>query len=795
MTRIDELTRENRALRHHLALLSAASVSINESLDFNNVLQQVLNNACELTNARFGALAVYDVQDNLQDFITDGLTPAEHEQLEAIPRGSKLLRILNKAETQVQFDDLVAQARAQQLPEFQFPVEMDSILVVPLRNSGIEVGAIYLTKGREGREFNSEDEEIVAMFASQAASVIANARMYREEQRARASLETLINTSPVGVAVFDAATGTPASFNREARRILESLREPDHPTENLLEVLTVQRANGHSISLGELALAQMLSTGEMLRAEEVVLQAPNGQSITILINATPVLSGEEEVDSVVVTFQDMTSLELQGRLRAEFLGMVSHELRMPLTSIKGSATTLLNPATELSRAELSQFHKIIDAQADRMQVLLADLLDVAHIETGTLAVNPEPSDIASLVDKAFNIFLSGGGRNNVHFDLPPHLPLVMADRRRIVQVLTNLLANAASHSPNSSPIRVNAVRRKYHVAISITDQGRGIPADFLPHLFRKFSRDSSDEYGIAGAGLGLAICKGIVEAHGGRIRAESDGPDLGARFTFTLPIAVEAERETAAGPALSSPQAKREKPRILAVDDDPHTLRYIHDALSKAGYTPLMTGTPEEAVGLLEKNRPDLVLLDMMLPGINGIELMERILAVSDVPVIFISAYRQEQVVAQALDMGAVDYVVKPFSPTELTARIRAALRRRETFEQFELLEPYTLGDLVIRYVDRQVTLANRPVRLTAIEYSMLALLSSNSGRVLTYEHLLRRLWDVRDDGDLRPMRTVVKSLRRKLGDDASDPTYIFTEPRIGYRMATSTAQGRLRDQ
>ena len=130
--------------------------------------------------------------------------------------------------------------------------------------------------------------------------------------------------------------------------------------------------------------------------------------------------------------------------------------------------------------------------------------------------------------------------------------------------------------------------------------------------------------------------------------------------------------------------------------------------------------------------------------------------------------------------MGAVDYVVKPFSPTELAARIRAALRKREVSEPSE---PYVLGDLVVDYADRRVTLAGRPVELMAIEYRLLAELSANAGRVLTYEHLLQRVWGEKSTGDVRSMRTIVSNLRRKLGDDADNPTYIFTEPRVGYRM------------
>ena len=144
------------------------------------------------------------------------------------------------------------------------------------------------------------------------------------------------------------------------------------------------------------------------------------------------------------------------------------------------------------------------------------------------------------------------------------------------------------------------------------------------------------------------------------------------------------------------------------------------------------------------------------------------------------SAHGQEQLVARALDEGAADYLVKPFSPVELAARIRAALRRQETPARSQ---PYVLGDLTIDYALRRVSLAVRPVQMTAIEYRTLAELSANAGRVLTYEHLLRRVWRLEVDADLRPMRTAISSLRRKLGNDAEDPTYIFTELRVGYRM------------
>ncbi len=385
----------------------------------------------------------------------------------------------------------------------------------------------------------------------------------------------------------------------------------DVETGGALEVLTFRRFDGREVSLVEFPLAQGLRTGETVRAEEIVLQAPDGQSVTTLINATPIFSEEGEVESVVVTMQDMTPMEELERLRAEFLGMVSHELRTPLAAVKGSVDTLLESASDLDPAEMMQFFRIIRDQSENMRYLISDLLDVARIETGTLPVSLEPVEAGVLVDEARSRFQSGGGRSNLVIDLPPDLPRVMADRRRIVQALGNLLSNAAHHSNELSPIRVAAVRDGVHVAFSVADDGVGVPGERLPHLFRKFSQLDGEERGreIAGSGLGLAICKGIVEAHGGRIRAESDGPGLGSRFTFTVP-AVEETVTLRPPPSRRRRTKTRERPRVLCVDDDPQTLRYVRDALTKAGYTPVVTGDPEEVsrppLGPMDRRQRDL---------------------------------------------------------------------------------------------------------------------------------------------------------------------------------------------
>ncbi|MDE2812341.1 MAG: ATP-binding protein [Gemmatimonadota bacterium] len=796
MKNTDESDQQTEAPHSRLSRLSEASLRINESLDLDTVLQEILDSARSLTDAWCGVIVSLDDKGQVEDFLSSGLTDEETQQLFTLPEGLKTFEYLTTIPGPLRVPDFASHTRSQDLPESRLPVQIHAYLGAPIRHRGENVGHIYLGKSKPGQEFSREDEETLVMFASQAALVIGNVRRYRDEQRARADLETLINTSPVGVVVFDARTGVPVSFNREAIRIIGSLQTPGSSVEQLLDVLTFRRADGREIALADFPLAQALSAGETVRAEEIVIQVPDGRSMTTLLNATSIHSEDGEVESVVVTLQDMTPLEELERLRADLLGMVSHELRVPLTSIRGSATALLDTSSDLDPAELHQFLHIIVNQVDHMRELIGDLLDVARIKTGTLPVSPEPTEVTSLVDRARNIFLSSGGRHDLDLDLALDLPPIMADRSRIVQVLSNLLSNAARHSLESSVIRVIALREDLHVAVTVADEGTGISAERLPHLFRKFSRtdDESGEREIGGSGLGLAICKGIVEAHGGRIWAESDGLGQGARFTFTLPVVEEAgtgATTQSSRLATRSRQKGSEDTRILVVDDDPQALRYIRGVLSEVGFTPIVTAAPEEALLLTEEKKPHLVLLDLVLPDSNGIDLMKDILRMADVPVLFVSAYGKDEVIAQAFEKGATDYIVKPFSPTELVARVRAALRRQAAPYWIESLEPYVLGDLTIDYAERRVTVADQPVELTATEYELLCELSVNAGRVLTYDQLLRRVWGMANSKDVRVIRSLVRRLRRKLDDDADSPTYIFTELRVGYRMPKGQEPGQ----
>ncbi len=784
-----EVEPESQAPADRLSRMSEASTRITETLDLDAVLQGVVDGACSLTGARRGGVTVLEDGGQPPVFITSGLTPVERQSLFELPKGPEFFEHLSSLPEPLRVADFSGYMRELGLTEIGPPLgPVGAFLGSPVQHLGRRVGNIYLSDKQGDAEFTPQDEGMLALFASQAALAIANARRFREEQRARAELETLVNTSPVGVVVFAAATGALLSINREALRIVDGLRSPDQSPEELLEVLTFRRADGREVSLREYPLARALSSQETVRAEEIVIEVPDGRRVSTIINCTPILTDEGGVASMVVTLQDLGPIEDLGRQRAEFLSMVSEQLLAPLTSIKGSAAAVLEDLTQLDMAKVRQFFGIIEWQADRMRGLIWDLLEVARIEAGTLLLTPEPTGLGSLLNQAQASFVEGGAGNPVEVDLPPDLPPVAADRQRALQVLDRLLSIAAGYSPGSV-ITVSVRPEDSQVAVCVAGRGPDLSSQPLPLLFHRLSpAGSGGESANGGEALGLAVCRGIVEAHGGRLWVESEGPGLGSRWIFTLPVA-EAAAPRGAGPPrpppARNPRAARGLGRVLVVGDDPQVLWHIRNTLTEAGYTPAATWDPGEVERLIAVERPHLLLLDSAMAGADESELLQRISKVTDAPVVLLSGHgaNQERELAMAFESGADDYIARPFSPTELVARVGAALRRRETQERELYRESFQLGELAIDYARRRVTLSGRDVALTDTEYRLLCELAVNGGRVLSREHLMSRVWSARAPDESGVVRAYVKRLRQKLGETADNPSYIFNEPRVGYRL------------
>ncbi len=241
-------------------------------------------------------------------------------------------------------------------------------------------------------------------------------------------------------------------------------------------------------------------------------------------------------------FRDVTREKELDQMKNQLLSIVSHELRTPLASIKGFTTTLLRDDVQWDEATQRDFLKIIEEESDRLGELIDNLLDMSQTEAGALRIDREAVQLRNLVREAQERVSRRSDSHWFVVDLPAQLPRVWADPRRVRQVLNNLLENAIKYSPNGGQITVTCEVEGDFVLVSVADQGQGIPQEYFNRVFDRFFQvDSASTRKSGGIGLGLAIAKGIVEAHGGRIWVES-APGQGSVFRFTLPLFREEDR-------------------------------------------------------------------------------------------------------------------------------------------------------------------------------------------------------------------------------------------------------------
>jgi two-component system KDP operon response regulator KdpE len=225
------------------------------------------------------------------------------------------------------------------------------------------------------------------------------------------------------------------------------------------------------------------------------------------------------------------------------------------------------------------------------------------------------------------------------------------------------------------------------------------------------------------------------------------------------------------------------KTSILVVDDELSIIKFLRANLKARGYEVLTAVNGAEAIRTVEMELPDLMILDIMMPGMDGFEVCRRLREWSPTPIIMLSARGEENDKVKCLDLGADDYITKPFGADELIARVRAVMRRAKTSGSAPARPSFTCGDLEVNFARRQVTIAGEEVKLTPTEYSLLQEFAANAGKVLTHTHLLGRVWGAEYREDTQYLHVFVRRLRTKLEPDPANPRYVVTVPGIGYQL------------
>jgi signal transduction histidine kinase len=476
-------------------------------------------------------------------------------------------------------------------------------------------------------------------------------------------------------------------------QVMEGLKAIDES--GYLPVLVITAQPGHKLRALQAGAKDFVS--KPIDLAEVLMRVYNMLEVRLLHR-----QARQHGHVLQQTVDRLTEAE---RLKKGFLSTVSHELRTPLTSIRGSLGLLAAGATGALSRDALRLVEIAERNAVRLMALINDILDLDRLETGTIQLHCGPVTAESMVRRALESLPTIEQRHGVAVEADEVSTMIWADADRIVQVLVNLLSNAVKFSASGGVVTIGAALKDESLEFRVTDRGRGVPAAQHLAIFERFHQvEMSDAREKGGAGLGLAICKAIVEQHGGSIGVESTAGN-GSTFWFRVRTAPEAAEGAIIAPTPGQPgRAPDARPaprtgrlrepssvtpsrtisdpiiRVLIIDDDADIRTVTRLSLSCVGGMDVIeAASGAEGVRKARRDKPDVILLDMMMPAMDGVETLALLRAqptTATTPVIFLTAEPAAAEVERLTTLGAAGVLLKPFNPDTLSAEVRSLVNR-----------------------------------------------------------------------------------------------------------------------
>lgn len=550
-----------------------AALAVADETDLETVLQRLVELARGVVSARYGALGVAGPDGHLIRFIHSGIDAETAARIGPLPEGHGLLGVLIHDGEALIVPHIAADPRSIGFPPHHPP--MTTLLGVPILLAGEPVGNLYLSERTDGRPFTQEDLSAIQLLATHAASAIQRARLHEEvrlareqAERQRDRLQVIIDQLPAGVVIQAPPDWRVVMMNRTATDLLAG---PDAVVALPLPVsaLRFARIDGSALPSGEAPHALVrdsprpatatatakapIATPAMTdappatvrrdRQQQLLLRAADGRDVPVFVQSGPIPLPDRGETGCVVVFQDVTALREAEQLKDDFLSLISHEFRTPLTAIHGGAHMLEAEWGKLEPDTERQLLADMARESERLGQMLANMLRLAEVMAGRLQPVTEPVLLGPVVQRVERAFLARDDERvpEITVDLPRGLPAVESDPALLDQVLRNLIENAIKYSGRGdgarAVIRITADERDDMVEVHVQDHGIGIAPEHVGAIFERFRRPGADP-GIRGMGLGLYLCRHLILAQRGRIWAASPGLGMGTTISFALPVAT-----------------------------------------------------------------------------------------------------------------------------------------------------------------------------------------------------------------------------------------------------------------
>jgi len=492
-------------------------------LDLPSLLQLIISQAVEMLQGQAGLIALQGRDGEFRVQASYGL-PAHAQQLFA----PLLTPEVPLSDALWPMSDLYARL---QLVAASAGISLRQVVGLPLTLEGELIGVIYIFRTR-GTAFSSDDRQVLASFADQAAIAVRNATLYQQLAEEKDRLDAIIENSADGVLILDAECRI-ETINRALAEITGWTPEQarGQPCQHVIALRDRQGANvcekGCPLdTLGQDNKAQ--TEGDIIR--------PDGERTSVSITYSPLYDQENQLVHIVGNVHDVSRFREAEEMKAMFISVISHELKTPVALIKGYANTLRREDAHWDQQTIRESLTIIEEESDRLDRLINNLLEASRVQAGTFKLEMGDVSVAKLAAQVVERFRVQATNHDLQLDFPSDFPPLLADEERLQAVFANLVSNAIKYSPNGGTIRIGGRVTDDRAEFYVSDQGIGIPPAQQSRLFEPFYRvDSGLGRRTQGVGLGLFLCKATVEGHGGHIWVESS-PGKGATFRFTLPL-------------------------------------------------------------------------------------------------------------------------------------------------------------------------------------------------------------------------------------------------------------------